>query len=154
MSKDYSYVYNAHPSFIESLYAKYKSDPLSVEEGWRVFFEGFDFAQDGPLDEISETAIGFSEKEFSVLKLITGFRNRGHLLSTTNPIKKRRDRKPHLGLEDFGFTEADLEDLFETNHSLGMGRTTLRKILNRLEIGDNISMGDLCELYNNINGLY
>ncbi len=41
--QDYSYVFNAHPEFIDSMYAKYLADPTSVEPGWRTFFEGFEF---------------------------------------------------------------------------------------------------------------
>ena len=45
--KDYSYVFNAHPTYIESIYQTYKANPEGVEEGWRTFFEGFEFAQNG-----------------------------------------------------------------------------------------------------------
>ena len=42
---DYSYVFNAHPSYIEEMYKKYVDNPSSVEDGWRSFFQGFDFAK-------------------------------------------------------------------------------------------------------------
>ena len=45
--KDYSYVFNAHPTYIESLYKEFKSNPTAIEDGWRTFFEGFEFAQNG-----------------------------------------------------------------------------------------------------------
>ena len=41
---DFSFIANAHPSFIESMYEKYQQDPAQVEESWRAFFKGFDFA--------------------------------------------------------------------------------------------------------------
>ena len=100
--KDYSYVFNAHPSFIDSMYAKYADDPQSVEEGWRVFFEGFEFGgTQGVTVSTNGQSYQISEKEFGVLSIIHGFRTRGHLLSTTNPIRQRRDRKPHLDLADY-----------------------------------------------------
>ncbi|MDP4164669.1 MAG: hypothetical protein Q8898_16360, partial [Bacillota bacterium] len=34
------------PSIIEQLYEQYRIDPQSVEPGWRMFFEGFEFAQE------------------------------------------------------------------------------------------------------------
>jgi len=44
---DFSYVFNAHPTYIESLYRQYQDNPESVEDGWRTFFAGFEFsAQD------------------------------------------------------------------------------------------------------------
>jgi 2-oxoglutarate dehydrogenase E1 component len=133
MTKDYSYVYNAHPSFIESMYGKYKSDPESVEEGWRVFFEGFDFAPNGSGAAVASEPSEFTTKEFGALMIIDGFRNRGHLLSTTNPIRRRRDRKPYLDLKDYGLTEDDLEHEFLAGHELGIGKTKLKDIIDRLQ---------------------
>ena len=40
---DFSFIYNAHPSFIDNLYKKFKTDPSSIEDSWRLFFEGFEF---------------------------------------------------------------------------------------------------------------
>ena len=131
--KDYSYVFNAHPSYIESIYQNYKSNPKSVEEGWRTFFEGFEFAQNGNghmADQIesSENVI----KEFGVLSIIYGFRQRGHLLSTTNPIKERKDRMPHLKLSDHGLDDSDLNKVFHAGEELGMKGATLQQIIDRL----------------------
>ena len=42
--KDFSYITNSHPSFIEGLYQDYTKDPESVDPELRKFFEGFDFA--------------------------------------------------------------------------------------------------------------
>ena len=46
---DYSFIANAHPSFIDSMYQRYQENPESVEEGWRTFFKGFDYA-DGAIE--------------------------------------------------------------------------------------------------------
>ena len=54
-----------------------------------------------------------SEKEFSVLKLIQAYRAKGHLISDTNPIKKRKDRKANVELHYFGLDESDLETDFQ-----------------------------------------
>jgi 2-oxoglutarate dehydrogenase E1 component len=40
----YSYVANAHISYIDELYESYKKDPQSVDNSWQKFFEGFDFS--------------------------------------------------------------------------------------------------------------
>ena len=42
--KDFQYITNSHPSYIEGLYNDFVKDPNSVEEDMRKFFEGFDFA--------------------------------------------------------------------------------------------------------------
>ena len=36
------------PAFVDSLYARFKADPASVEAGWRGFFEGLEGSAQGP----------------------------------------------------------------------------------------------------------
>lgn len=129
---DYSYVFNAHPGFIEEMYVKYQSAPDSIDQIWRTFFEGFEFASNG--NGAVEQAIkgGNTTKEFGVLSIIHGFRSRGHLLSTTNPIRTRRDRAPHLDLADYHLEESDLGKVFHAGEEIGMKNATLQEILDRL----------------------
>ena len=42
--KDFSYITNSHPAFIENLYQDFVKDPTSVDPELKKFFEGFDFA--------------------------------------------------------------------------------------------------------------
>ena len=44
----YTYIANADAAAIETLYQAYRSNPESVDFGWRKFFEGFDFSQQFP----------------------------------------------------------------------------------------------------------
>jgi 2-oxoglutarate dehydrogenase E1 component len=135
--KDYSYVYNAHPSYIESMYKIYQQDPKSVDEGWRVFFDGFEFsANDNASSDTDETSIShnISAKEFGVMSIIHGFRGRGHLLATTNPIRERKDRQPHLELADYALDENDLNKVFLAGEEIGMKNATLALILDKLRV--------------------
>ncbi len=118
------------------MYEKYQDDPSQVEESWRAFFRGFDFAAlstnghpEGGTAAVSSDAL---DKEFKVLALIKAFRNRGHLLSTTNPIRQRRDRHPNLRLEDFGLSDSDRELSFEAGREVGLGKTTLQQIIDHM----------------------
>ena len=65
--------------------------------------------------------------------MILGYRNKGHLIAKTNPIRKRKDRGANLDLDFFGFTEADLDKTFQAGSLIGLGATTLRNILAHLE---------------------
>ncbi|MBL0026267.1 MAG: 2-oxoglutarate dehydrogenase E1 component [Saprospiraceae bacterium] len=135
--KDYSYVFNAHPSFIESMYKNYQQDPASVDDGWRLFFDGFEFSGNGHSDSASMSDSldqNLSEKEFGVMSIIHGFRSRGHLLSTTNPLKPRRDRKPHLDLADYQLNDDDLKRVFLAGKEIGLQNATLAQILDRLKV--------------------
>ncbi|HAD14468.1 MAG TPA: 2-oxoglutarate dehydrogenase E1 component [Saprospirales bacterium] len=134
---DHTPVFNAHPQYIESMYRNWQADPTSVTEDWQAFFRGFDFAvlngagtTSGPDSSLSAEEI---RKEFAVVNLIYGYRDRGHTLSTTNPIKQRKDRKPRLDLADYGLTEADLDKRFAGGYQLGMPNATLREIIERLK---------------------
>ncbi len=135
---DFSFITNAHPAYIDKLYQQYLENPASVEESWRHFFKGFDYAAGtNGANGAAETAhakvdTGQMEKEFGVLSIIHGFRDRGHLLSTTNPIRERRDRQPNLDLDDYGLSEADLDKPFRSGEEIGLKNATLREIIDQL----------------------
>ncbi|HSF90012.1 MAG TPA: 2-oxoglutarate dehydrogenase E1 component [Saprospiraceae bacterium] len=142
--KDYSHIFNAHPQYIDSLYKSYQQDPTSVDQGWRLFFEGFEFGHQGngqATGSIPAVApLSDAIKEFGVMSIIHGFRNRGHLLSTTNPIRQRRDRRPHLDLADYHLSEDDLGRVFQAGMEIGMPDSTLDAILQHLRL---IYCGDI-----------
>ncbi len=135
---DYSFLANAHPSFVEGMYRQYQQDPLSVDTSWAAFFKGFDYASNsngastgGTIS--TDTNVANLIKEFSVASLIHGYRDRGHLLSDTNPIRPRRDRKPHLRLENYNLAEADMNTVFFAGEELGLKNATLGQIVAHLQ---------------------
>ena len=138
--KDFSYITNSSPAAIEALYQDFVKDPASVDPEYRKFFEGFDFA----VGQVSTNAQAVSattalpsdldiKKEISAYRLILGYRNKGHLLARTNPIRTRKDRGANIDLGFYGFTEADLDRQFYAGTRLGIGPATLRTILDKLE---------------------
>jgi len=142
--KDFSYITSSSPQFIESLYNDYLKDPESVDPELKKFFEGFDFA----LSTVAPTNGGAvktrpGEKpvaadvdwkaEINAYRLILGYRNKGHLIAKTNPIRPRKDRGANLDLSFFGFTEADLDRTFYAGNLIGLGTTALRNILAHLQ---------------------
>jgi len=132
---DFSFIANAHPNYIESLYDKYQQDPELVESSWRHFFQGFEYSTQGNGHAEGATAVSPDQikQELRVLALIFGYRNRGHLLSTTNPLKPRRDRHPMLELSDFNLSEDDLDKTFIAGEEIGLKNATLRQIVERLK---------------------
>jgi 2-oxoglutarate dehydrogenase E1 component len=139
--KDFSYVMGSHPAYVESLYHDYTNNPDAVDPEWKKFFEGFDFAVSRAGKNGQHTATtdaipvgqGQLGKELSVYMLIQGYRERGHLEATTNPIRPRKDRRAQLSLADFGLKEADLDTEFYAGEFLGMGKSKLRDIVARLQ---------------------
>src|SRR5207253_1755431 len=66
-------------------------------------------------------------------RLILGYRNKGHLLAKTNPIRARKDRGANLELSFFGLTNADLDSIYQAGNLIGLGAASLRDILAQLE---------------------
>lgn len=129
-----SYLSNAHPEYIENLYKDYLKDPNSIDPDLKKFFEGFDFASQNFVDGPS-TNSSVSIDEFKVYQLIDAYRNRGHLLANTNPIRKRKDRNPVLELSNFGLSEKDLKTEFHVGEVIGIGKATLEAIVTELQKG-------------------
>ncbi len=135
----YSFLNAIHPEQISELYATYLKTPDIVEPSWRAFFQGFDFGiESGSVadglgitgaDTVPENVLN----EFKVIKLIDGYRTRGHLFTKTNPVRERRKYQPTLGLENFGLQESDLKTEFEAGSIIGLGKTTLGVIVSHLE---------------------
>ena len=140
--KDFSYITSAHPQFIEGLYQDYSKDPGSVDPELKKFFEGFDFAigngKNGNGNAGAATTAPPAQSadwmyEIRAYRMILGYRNKGHLLAKTNPIRTRKDRGANIGLGFYGFTEADFDKVFNAGNLIGLGTTTLRNIYNHLE---------------------
>jgi 2-oxoglutarate dehydrogenase E1 component len=153
--KDFSYITNSHPAFIEETYKAFVQDPSAVDPDLKKFFEGFDFAvSNGHAGAGAATTTSTSEvtsnntgsgidwlKEINVYRLILGYRNRGHLLSTTNPIRPRKDRQANLDLSYFGLSDADLSQTFQAGKFVGLGATSLKNILMHLQTCYTSSVG-------------
>ncbi len=144
----YSFLNTAHTSFFAELYDRYLTDPDNVEPSWRAFFQGFDFGMESALDEVGvspggemkivangeEVSIPESvHKEFRVVRLIDGYRSRGHLFTKTNPVRERRKYSPTLDIENFGLSNEDLNTVFNAGETINIGASTLRQIIDHLE---------------------
>ncbi len=143
--KDFSYVTGPDPVYIESLYNDFVNEPSAVDPEWKKFFEGFDFAVNYNNANPRPTGISFSgkeepiagdrlTKEIGVFELIRAYRKRGHLASTTNPIRTRKDRHPQLELERFNLTAADLDTAFFAGRFVGAKDAPLRDIVAKLKM--------------------
>ncbi|MFI5220946.1 MAG: 2-oxoglutarate dehydrogenase E1 component [Bacteroidia bacterium] len=126
---------------IKTLYGKYLENPDSVQDNWRIFFEGVEFAQLNPGESEAEFAPGKVKQEFKVINLINGYRNRGHLFTKTNPVRERRKYSPTLDIENFGLSESDLESVFHSGSLIGIGEAKLKDIIEHLEATYCASIG-------------
>uniref|UniRef100_UPI004047D491 2-oxoglutarate dehydrogenase E1 component n=1 Tax=Algoriphagus sp. TaxID=1872435 RepID=UPI004047D491 len=145
----FTYIANAHVSYIDELYAAYKLDASSIDPSWKEFFDGFDFAlthygegigQSSPSGEVKSTALSGTimeveslPQEIRVRAMIHAYRSRAHLRSKTNPVRERRDRKPLIDPENFGLGEGDMATIFEAGKEIGIGAASLSQIVQALK---------------------
>jgi 2-oxoglutarate dehydrogenase E1 component len=131
----FSFLNAAHTGFIADLYDKYLVNPDAVEPSWRSFFQGYDLANENySLKDVDSIEIPEEvHKEFLVVDLINGYRTRGHLFTETNPVRERRQYQPNLDIENFGLSQSDLDIEFSAGEIIGLGKTTLSKIITKLQ---------------------
>ncbi|TGV02353.1 2-oxoglutarate dehydrogenase E1 component [Flavivirga rizhaonensis] len=135
----FSFLNAAHTAYFADLYDQYLQNPDSVEPSWRAFFQGYDFGSENYglsgeiVEDVSTQIPEHVQKEFNVVRLIDGYRMRGHLFTKTNPVRERRSYTPTLELQNFGLSENDLDTVFNAGEILGIGAKTLRRIIDHLE---------------------
>jgi len=126
----HSFLSNGDVTAFEELYQSYVKDENSVDVSWKEFFQGFEFARKNY--EVDEVPEGF-DKEFKIMNLINGYRQRGHLFTKTNPVRERREYRPNLDLENFGLEVSDLETVFQAGTEIGIGPAKLIDIVAHLK---------------------
>ena len=130
----FSFLGNGDIGNFDHLFEQFRQDPESVDKSWRQFFEGFEFAEANYDQEGIDGAIPEAfQKEVNVLNLIGAYRQRGHLFAKTNPIRPRRMHEQPILLENFNLSEGDFETVFQAGSRIGLGPSTLRKIIDFLE---------------------
>ncbi|AYH44330.1 2-oxoglutarate dehydrogenase E1 component [Azoarcus sp. DN11] len=146
-----SHLFGSNAPFIEELYENYLSDPASVSESWREYFDNLqaqsgaalrdvahgpviaafaEMAKRGPVRSVKPE--GDDRRQVSTLQLINAYRFLGNRWANLDPL--RRTERPHIAeLEPsyYGFTEADLSRSFNTGsfHGFSTDHATLREIL-------------------------
>ncbi len=129
----FSSVGNQELEAVEDLYKSYLEDPESIDKSWQHFFAGFELARKNYPEKPGTVRLENIDKEFAILNLIHGYRQRGHLFTKTNPVRARRKYLPTLAIENFGLGEKDLETVFQAGNEIGMGPAKLKDIVAHLE---------------------
>ncbi|MBU7575125.1 MAG: 2-oxoglutarate dehydrogenase E1 component [Hydrogenophaga sp.] len=158
--KGNSYLFGGNAPYVEEMYENYLDNPGSVPENWRGYFDalqnvpagdGTD-ARDVPhlpvINAFAERAkqggtkvvvaagadSELARKRTAVQQLIAAYRNVGARWADLDPLKRaERDHIPELELSFYGFTDADLETVFNTSNTFfGKETMSLRELLNAL----------------------
>jgi 2-oxoglutarate dehydrogenase E1 component len=113
---------------IEAQYQRWRQDPHSLDESWRLFFEGFELGRDG-----KATAVETSRQQIGVVRLIDAYRSLGHVFANLDPLSEPQTDSLVKDLSEFNLSEADLDHTFDTSHFLGFQFGTLRQLIAALQ---------------------
>ncbi|MBR0565827.1 2-oxoglutarate dehydrogenase E1 component [Azoarcus sp. L1K30] len=147
-----SHLFGSNAPFIEELYENYLSDPASVSDTWRDYFDKLQaqagaavrdvahgpiiaafeqMAKRGPVRTVVSEG-GEDKLQVAVLQLINAYRFLGNRWANLDPLKRtERPQIAELEPSYYGFTEADLSRTFNVGsfHGFSTERATLREIL-------------------------
>ena len=103
MNDRLDFIQRANASYLEEMYARFRSDPASVPEEWALFFAGFDFGA----DRSGLSADG--RPSGGVFGLVHAYREFGHRIARLDPLSEPSEDHPLLDPALFGFSEQDLD---------------------------------------------
>src|SRR3954469_2794395 len=121
----------ANLDLIEEHYRRWQADPESVDEGWRLFFEGFELGSTRAEGTAGgEVDLGAARAQAGVTRLIDAYREIGHYLADLDPLKMTPvpETLEFLELSQFGLTAEDLDRTFYAV-LVPTGSATLREII-------------------------
>ncbi len=120
-------------ALIEENYARWKSDPASVDPGWAAFFDGFELGlvhkSNGAAAAKDETFSAETPLQTRVDGLVYAYRTLGHTIARLDPLTEDRPEQPLLSLRELGFRESDLDLVVASKFWLGGQRVKLREMI-------------------------
>ena len=154
-----TYLFGGNAPYVEELYENYLSNPSSVPDTWREYFDALQHvpAVDGSqskdvphlpvVNAFAERAkmggtkvvmasqdAEMGRKRTAAQQLIAAYRNVGVRWADLDPLKRtEREHIPDLDPAFYGFADADQEAVFDTSNTFfGRDRMSLRELLNAL----------------------
>jgi 2-oxoglutarate dehydrogenase E1 component len=155
-----TYLFGGNAPYVEEMYENYLANPGSVPDNWRTYFDALQNvpsadgsnARDVPhlpvVNAFAERAkqgttrvvhasgadSELGRQRTAVQQLIAAYRNVGARWADLDPLKRtERPSIPELEPSFYGFTDADLETVFNTSNTFfGKDTMSLRDLLNAL----------------------
>jgi len=154
-----TYLFGGNAPYVEEMYENYLSNPGSVPDSWREYFDALQHvpAVDGSnakdvahlpvINAFAERAKAggtrvvmasadaeMGRKRTAAQQLIAAYRNVGQRWADLDPLKRtERPPIPDLDPAFYGFTDADQETVFDTSNTFfGKNSMSLRELLNAL----------------------
>src|SRR6184192_4125367 len=143
--QDNSYLFGGNAPFIEDLYEKYLSNPQSVPEEWREYFDRMQVLPGSTVKDIARAPVeqSFVERakagvlggtktlraepstperlQVAALLLVTAYRISGARWATVDPLKRMaRPAQPELEPGFYDLAEADLDQTVNAGSFVGL----------------------------------
>ena len=96
----------ANGPLIDKMYAAYQKDPFSVEDSWRIFFEGYEFGLNRS-DEMGPVSAGDGGVGPKIESYINLIRRMGHLSANLNVLEDKPKLQEDLKPEHHGLSGVD-----------------------------------------------
>ncbi len=132
-----SFATRSNLDLIEENYRLWEKNPEAVDVDWRAFFEGFELgnssSRNGAATVAATAAPDKSSLQTGVDALVYAYRTLGHTIACVNPLAEKRIENPLLSLQEFGFTEKDLDREVSSKFFRDGKRMTLREMIAALE---------------------
>ncbi|HEX7218137.1 MAG TPA: 2-oxoglutarate dehydrogenase E1 component [Burkholderiales bacterium] len=152
-----SYLFGGNAPFIEDLYERYLSNPQSIPEEWRDYFDrmqdlpggnGKDVAHAPVVESFVQRAkrgeftgartiatepVAPERLQVAALLLVTAYRIAGSRWATVDPLKRmQRPSIPELEPAYYDLKEADLDQVVNAGSFVGLERVSLRVLIQAL----------------------
>ena len=154
-----SYLFGGNAPYVEELYEAYLDNPGSVPDNWRGYFDAMQHvpavdgsnkhdvahapvvasfaerAKQGPIRTVSAASdVEMGRKRVAVTQLIAAYRFLGTHWANLDPLQRQeRPGIPELEPSSYGFTDADMETVFNiSNTYFGTETASLRDLVNAL----------------------
>ena len=155
-----SYLFGGNAPYVEEMYENYLANPTSVPDNWRAYFDALqhvpaadgsnsrdvphqpvinafaELAKQGTKQVVQASGADseLGRKRTAVQQLIAAYRNVGARWADLDPLKRvERPAIPELEPSFYGFTDGDLETVFNTSNTFfGKDTMSLRDLLNAL----------------------
>jgi len=154
-----SYLFGGNAPYVEELYEAYLNNPGSVPDNWRSYFDAMQHvpavdgsnkpdvahasviasfaerAKAGPIRTVSASGDAeMGRKRVAATQLIAAYRYLGSRWANLDPLQRQeRPALPELEPSFYGFTDADMDTVFNiSNTYFGPETATLRDLINYL----------------------
>ena len=102
---------------MEQEYARWRSNPTAVDPSWQAFFAGMEFAGTASGSATPDDV----RRQAGVVRLITAYRDLGHLAAHIDPLEDKGPPVPWLiSLERFYLNNADLSTMVDGSMLFGV----------------------------------